>query len=958
MEVNTMILRRKYLAVAVIHAVAGVTMASSAFAQNAEPQKVEKVEVTGSSIKRIAAEGSLPVQVITRAEIDASGAQSAVDLIQALPSMQGFLAASESVNGGGGGVQNASLHSIGARYTLVLLNGKRLAAYNAGSAVNLASIPLAAVDRVEVLTDGASALYGSDAIAGVVNFILKKRQTDLIIEGTYSAPQASGGKSSNFAISKGFGDIDKQGFNVLLSYSHDEQSELNAKDRPFAKSGIVPFSYQGKPYLLSQLAVNTTPASVTLGLKNEVPGPNGPVSAVTFSPNYLKDGKCAPSTALVTGDLDKACWFDFASTVQLIPKSTRDSVFASGNYKINQDTTLFAEFVHSQFNQKARFAPPAQVIALKLTDPLYAANVLPYLAQLGIDPANVAKASTNNRFVDAGGRSDLYKTRAQHISVGVEGVFKGYDYSVSYVNSQSKRDDFYDGGFLSRNGYNALKAAGKINPFAPSGGNADLFAPLVLHELNDSRKSNLDVLSLRASGEVFKVPGGPAMIGVGADYTKQKYSQLPSAITQGPNVQTGPNTDTVFGAAPGALPIAGRRSNWGTFAELLVPVTKQLEVTGALRYDDYGKVKNAYVFDLDGNLLPEATQGNANSKATYKFSFRFRPLDQVMVRGSIGSGFKVANLDEITQPVADFGVTSGKYPCPVKAPDPRAVNCKGNTQYDLLTGGNALSGPNGLKPEESQNVTLGFRLEPSRNLTLGLDYWSVTMKNQIVALPETFPFENPAAYDALFRTVFDAGQGQNKLSTLLPTFNLGKSRYSGIDWDASFGTDTRIGKLGVTWTGTYMLKSEVEIGGVTESSVGRFDAYNNVTSRVIQRLAFNLRHGGPFGFTHGLAWNWRSGYNDQVQLDSDFTVNAVNPDGSLGDYVTVKRKVAAYSTFDWQTRVDVRKNVAITLGIKNLFDKDPPLSIRTAGGGNQIGYDGRYASALGRQFYVSGSLKF
>jgi iron complex outermembrane recepter protein len=516
----------------------------------------------------------------------------------------------------------------------------------------------------------------------------------------------------------------------------------------------------------------------------------------------------------------------------------------------------------------------------------------------------------------------------------------------------------YDGGFLSRNGYNALKASGLINPFAPGGSNAALFAPLILHELNDRRKSTLDSLSLRGSGEVFKAPGGPAMIGLGADYSMQKYSQLPSAISQGPNPQTGPDTDTVFGAAPGALPIAGKRNNWGVFAELLVPITRQLETTAAVRYDDYGAVKNSYVFDLDGNLLAPATQGNTNSKATYKFSFKFRPIDMLMVRGSYGTGFKVARIDEISQPIADFGVTSGRYACPVKAPDPRAADCGGVTQYALLTGGNPLTGPNGLKPEESKNLTLGLRLEPSRSLSFGLDYWSVEMKNQITALPETFPFADPAKYNDLFRTVFDAGQGSTKLATLLPTFNLASSKYSGIDWDAAYAMDTQIGKLGVNWSGTYMLKSEFEIDGVTESSIGRFDSNNTSVQRVIQRVALNLRHGGMFNFLHTLAWNWRSGYADMVQTAASGTVQEVKADGSLGDYATVARRVSAYSTIDWQTRIELRKNLALTLGIKNLLDKDPPLSIHTSGGGNQAGYDGRYASALGRQFYVTGSLKF
>ncbi|MFY7866781.1 TonB-dependent receptor domain-containing protein, partial [Roseateles sp.] len=348
--------------------------------------------------------------------------------------------------------------------------------------------------------------------------------------------------------------------------------------------------------------------------------------------------------------------------------------------------------------------------------------------------------------------------------------------------------------------------------------------------------------------------------------------------------------------------------------------------------------------------------GNANSKATYKLAFRFMPMNEVMIRGSYGTGFKVANLDEIVSPIADGGVTSGKYPCPVKAPDPRAVDCKGNTQYDLLTGGNALKGDLGLKPEESTNITLGARFEPTKSLTFGVDYWSVKMKNQIVALPETFPFESPGAYDGLFRTVFDAGQGQNKLSTLLPNFNLGTSQYSGVDWDATFKTNVGFGELKLEWSGTYMIKSEVEIAGAIEKSIGRFDAYNNATSRVVQRMAANLRHGGMFD--HTLAWNWRSGYNDQVQNAGDGTIKVVNADGSLGDYATIVRDVKAFSTFDWQTRAQINKMFSLTVGIKNLLNQDPPLSIRTSGGGNQVGYDGRYASPLGRVFYVTGGARF
>ncbi|MBH9577050.1 TonB-dependent receptor domain-containing protein [Inhella proteolytica] len=936
-------------------AVCAALAATGAQAQQEPQTLLERVEVTGSSIKRLADQGALPVQVISRLDIERSGAKSAEDLIQALPSMQGFTVAAESVNGSGGGVQNASLHSLGARYTLVLLNGRRLAAYNAGSAVNLASIPLAAVERVEVLTDGASALYGSDAVAGVVNFILRRGQTDWVLNLSHNQPEQKGGASSSFSLSKGFGDLDKDRFSLLMTYAHDEQKELNAADRPFGASGIREFTHGGQRYALYQLAVNTTPASVTLGLKNPIVKDGEPYSAVTFSPNYLKNGQCAPNTALTTVGPDKACYFDFAATVQLIPDSTRDSFFSAGQFKLDKNTTLFGEVVLSQFDQRARYAPAAQGIALSLADPLYKEYVLPHLATMGVDPANVSRATTNNRFVDAGGRANLYQTRAQHLAFGIEGQWRDFDYSASLVHSTSQQDNDYDGGYMSRNCYAGLVSAGKVNPFAAAGGNAALFAPCVLHERATRTETALDVLSLRGSGELFSLPAGGAQLGVGVDLARQQYDSLPSPINQGPNKIGGAN-DTVFGSSPGALPVGASRNNWGAFGELLMPLYKGVDLTAAVRWDDYAKARNRYLFKSDGTLDAPGSQGNANSKSTYKLALRVAPTREWLLRGSLGSGFKAPNLDEITQPLQDFGVTSGKYPCPVKAPDPRAVDCRGTTQYDLLTGGNPLSGALGLKPEESQNRTIGFRLEPTRNLSFGMDAWWVKMKNQIVALPETFPFKNPAGYDGLFRTVFDAGLGANKLATLLPNFNLGRSRYSGIDWELSSSSDLGIGKLKIEWNGTYMLRSEVEIGGEVESSVGRFDGYNNVTARIVQRLAATLKQDALF--SHTLAWNWRSGYHDAVQTAEDGSIKVVNADGTLGDYATVVRDVAAFSTLDWQTRLDWNKHLSLTLGAKNLLDRDPPLSIRTSGGGNQAGFDPRYASPLGRQWYVTATVRY
>ena len=158
--------KRTKVSVGVLLALGGAVVATSmpAVAQDA----VQRIEITGSSIKRLAIEGALPVQTITQEDIQRSGVTSVTDLIQSLPVMQGFTSIGDSVGGGGGGVTTASIHDVGEQYTLVLLNGRRVAPATSGTTIDLNSIPLAAIERVEVLTDGASAIYGADAIAGVL----------------------------------------------------------------------------------------------------------------------------------------------------------------------------------------------------------------------------------------------------------------------------------------------------------------------------------------------------------------------------------------------------------------------------------------------------------------------------------------------------------------------------------------------------------------------------------------------------------------------------------------------------------------------------------------------------------------------------------------------------------------------------------------------------------------------
>jgi iron complex outermembrane receptor protein len=275
----------------------------------------------------------------------------------------------------------------------------------------------------------------------------------------------------------------------------------------------------------------------------------------------------------------------------------------------------------------------------------------------------------------------------------------------------------------------------------------------------------------------------------------------------------------------------------------------------------------------------------------------------------------------------------------------------------LLQVGNPSTGSAGLKPETSKQSTVGFRLEPVRNVSIGFDWWQVKIKDQISQVQENLAFNDPVTYSKLFTLFNDPFNGPTVAFTSVPV-NLASAKYSGIDWDHTFKTKSPIGDMSLQWTGTYMLKAEQNFpGSGTQSSLGKYGADQNVVFRVISRLAASLQVSDMF--THTLIANYRSGYHDQTFTADDATVRIVNPDGSFGPYVAMpNHNVASYTTFDWQVKAQVQKGLVITAGIKNLFARTPPLSLVVAGGGNQVGYDARYTDPLGRQFYITGAYKF
>ncbi|WIT13051.1 TonB-dependent receptor [Paucibacter sediminis] len=900
----------------------------SAQAQN----QLERIEITGSSIKRIASEGALPVQIIGAEQIRASGATSVAEVIQKLPSMQGFQVADIAIGTNSGGIATASIHDIGGSYTLVLLNGRRIAPTGSGSTINLNAIPMSAIERVEVLTDGASALYGSDAIAGVVNFVLKRNSQGGNVTVQANAPLEGGGASANASVTYGVGDIDKQGFNLVATYRHDEQKQMKSGDRDFAKSAWVPFEWNGKNYIYDRTSTSADPANAQVTFKTLAGEPaSSKLANYSFNPYYKANGnKCAPNNyyslnnSASATSVTEMCAFDFVSTIDIVPEFKRDSLFLAGNLKVSDKVNLFTDAAYSRIDLIARIAPNPVPVAIPVSSSLFTKYVAPYLTANQI--AHVNTVSAAYRATDFGTRDSQTVTDSKHLVLGADVDLGNWTVNGAVTWSQNAIDEKYVGGYFKTKEFTDIIKNVSIDPFVPSGNQTAAAQSLIANSIFNgtirTATTTMKAADVRASGEIFKLPAGAVSMGLGGDFRNYQYKQTPSAAAV--------NGEIYNFNAP--TPYDVKRDNMGLFTELLVPVVKDLELTGALRYDSIGKITDA---------VNNSTVGDKASKVTYKVSARYQVSNAVLLRGSYGTGFKAPAMLDISAPLVANGVTAANYACPFPGTD--ACKPADKTQYSQLAGGNA-----NLKPERSKQGTVGIRFEPSNDFGIGADYWRVDISDAVSGVSANQAFADPQKYKELFTTFRTPAEPQAYYAFKSLSINIGKAKTSGIDWDVVTRFNTGAGRLTVGLTGTYMIESSYTRPGTDNDftdSLGKYGENAAVTFRNIVRATAKLETGA---FTNTLTLKARSGYQD---------ITATVRDVATNKNTTVSVVVPRYATVDWQGSYKYNKDLELRLGVNNLFNSKPPFTLRDSSG-HQVGYDPRYADPMMRMVYVTGSYNF
>jgi len=913
--------------IALIGAAAPVVFPAVVQAQSQQP--MQRVEITGSSIKRLATEGALPVQTITMDQLDKQGVTNAEQLMR-LISANGtgadnmtsgnnvFGADADRVSGGG---SFASLRGLGPSGTLVLINGRRIAGYGlSGKAVDLNTIPLAAVARIEVLKDGASAIYGTDAVGGVINFILKTDFEGLQANASGNFTEAGGGATRRLQLIAGKGNLDTDRFNVMASIGYDKNDRLDSRQRGFA-NGYQPARGLSPDTTGTPVANQLTGAGSALGTGFKMPG-----DATTYLQAGLLSlqGKCDSVDGMsqyatnlwrnVTSPQRStySCAYDYGGDYVIQLPTERTNFAARATFQVNPEHRLYADAVGAHTSSLA-ILTPAQISTTLAAGNAYPVGG-PYYQNLSAyiptyDPTKPILYKW--RAWPLGDRTQKYSTDTVRLLVGAEGtVASKWDYRVDLSHSESRTTTDLVDGYANTAALYRVLGSGVVNPWAaPAEGQTqaamDALESSKFYGRLQHGKTTLTQLNGSISGEIFQLPAGAVSGAVGTDLRRESYQFRQDVdATQILLAPGNGNQDRVA------------RNVKAVYAELVVPVIKDLELQLAIRRDDY-------------SLIGATTNP--------KIAFSYRPTTWLMLRGSANKGFLAPSFGQLYA-----GRLSQELPNGVTDPIGCAAH-PGDARFcaidrlDYFSGGN----PN-LRPETSKQGTLGFIIEPNNNFSLSVDYWAINIKDRILNRTPQVVLANAAYLQSYIHRgaddvieYIDAGWiNAAGLKTRGADVGLrGRGNLPG-GWRWNAGLDG-------TWTQSYQF-AEFE-GRPYVEYVGNFytrDLYlrwkHNATVSVSR---------GPWSFM--LSNLYRDGYRDQLPDAGKSTPPAgFNP------------HVGSYTTFGLSTTYTGLKNTTVTVGLQNLFDRDPPFTAHNVDEVVGAGWDPRVADPRGRALSFDVKYKF
>ncbi|WP_294390813.1 TonB-dependent receptor [uncultured Sphingomonas sp.] len=648
----------------------------------AEQPVADDIVVTGSNIRRAASESFNPVQVIGREELATSGRITVADALRSISANTGNAANETSNSGWASGSAGIGLRGLSAKNTLVLLNGRRLANYGfpanglSDTFVNLNALPLVAVQRMEVLKDGASAVYGSDAVAGVVNVITRQNFDGLELGGSFGTSDQGGLDTWRGQLVGGYGDIDKDGYNLLFSLEAYLRDRLDQDQRKLTRSGI----YDDRPG-------GRWNGWTAKGARFLIDGASVPLLDAQGS---CPDGMALVASGPIDGLRGNTCAINLAPYTTLIPATDRYQGFARGTVQLGEDTEAFVEGLYSHimgtsiFGSSPYFTLEAGRFALNaqtgLAEPV--SNLLPTNSPYNPYGRPVQVEYT---FFDLGQSLKTNYSDAFRVLAGARGKVVGLDWEVGAFASGSTEREEVAGGFADRFGLLPALANGALNLRDPASTPQPTLDSIRLSTTRRAR-SRLYGTDAKLSGEVVMLPAGPLEFAAGVEWRRESLvSRNPREIDDGRQIR------------PAIAAVDGKRNVIAGYAELNVPVIRGLDLQLAARGDHYSDFGNAF---------------------SPKGGFRWRVFEPLMLRGSISRGFRAPSLSE------NSASTNISYGTVVDPFDPDVPGSRQSPTF--FTVGNAA-----LKPERTRSYNLGAVFTPLRTTTLSVDYYKIKLSNLI-----------------------------------------------------------------------------------------------------------------------------------------------------------------------------------------------------------------------------------
>ncbi|HEU5436403.1 MAG TPA: TonB-dependent receptor, partial [Telluria sp.] len=895
---------------------------------------MQRVEITGSSIKRASVETASPIQVINREELAKSGKGTVAEYLQTLTADGAGSLPTGFGNGFAAGSTAISLRGLGATSTLVLLNGRRMAPFARAddgqkSFTDLSTVPMEAVERIEILKDGASSTYGADAIAGVVNIILRKDFSGLVakIEGGQSRYRDA--EMAKGALTWGKGNLEDDGYNVLVNVEAYTNSELMNGDRAnrrkwIGAGDIRPWGYgQNGQFAGGFITPGASSPTPTGALRNPATG------------NYVSLPGCAQFSPVTAQDPAGGCLWYADQFRSMQPQIDGMNLYARGTKNLAGGLQVYAEAGYSKRDTAFTLVPPS--VSPTVAFPPNAGSptgVINYGSGAGTaivlapsHPQNPYGAPVRLRYsaFDIGPSTRAVNNEFNRFVVGVKGESMGWDFDTAYVHSESKLDLAYSNMLNMK----VLSAAlgNPASPYFPyyigtqaSKNPASLYAALVTTATSHSR-TQLDVIDFKASRELMELPGGALGLAVGGEHRREKLDNPSLSGTENGSINAS------YVAAKGDQKVSA------VFVELAAPVLPTVELSAAVRYDKYDKF----------------------ASTTPKFGAKWTPLKTFALRGTYSEGFRAPGP-------AESGIESqstGNAPVmdPVRCPGGQpAAGGATVTDCSVSIGAVKVGNPD-LKPETSKGYTLGMVWDPLAGTSLSVDAWQIKRSNEINPLSYVQAAALPTAIRADNNLVVNGVVVPNTGSLLLskaPYQNSSFTEIKGVDVDikqrlklGEFGRAT----VGLTWT---HIASWIRAESATKQfqfagTHGNCDTSNcagTPKNKVSAVASWDLN-----------AWNLTATANyrdsmDNVYFEGDKCASLF-ANGSPAPYGC---KLTSFTTVDLSVRYNLSKQILLFGSVSNVFDRVAPLDPLTYGG---MSYNPMDASgALGRYFKLGARYTF